>query len=388
MNKFRKIIKKLEKYIKYKRQLNRKNYKISDDSKGIILISHDATQTGAPILLDHIAREMKRQNLTLFIISRKYGPWIVEFMKSGETKVIKKQIGFRKCLIKLRKLGFDKVICNTTVNGDLLPILKEYDFKVISLVHELPKIIHYFKIEDRAEKMAAMSDVAVFPSTYVYNKFQTIANVSVNYLIKPQGLYLTDTFDYNNEESKLYIQKEYFVPIRKKLILNVATGDKRKGYDLFLKVAYQLSKVEELMFVWVGDYDKKIYKSFLGDYNIKTLENLVQPGFINDPLKLSKFYQAADVFLLTSREDPFPSVVLQAFNAYTPVIAFENAGGFSDIVKNGETGYLVEYENLTALKEVILKILHSSDIIKMGENCKKKAEESRFDDYVKTLVDL
>lgn len=384
---YNKFFEKVRKYKNYRKQLNKKNYNTLNSSK-ILLISHDASKSGAPMLLDYIAREMKKQGITLYIISRSYGAMLFDFMKSGETKVIKTKRGFKRNLKKIKKLGFNKVICNTTVNGDLVPILKDLGFNVISLVHELPKTIQILKIQDRAEQIASKSNVVIFPSTYVYNKFLEIANVSVKYIIKPQGLYLTDNIEYNKEKSKSYLQEKYLIPKCKKMILNVARGEKRKGYDLFLKVTQELSTMEELIFVWVGDYDKEIYKSFLDEYNIKSAINLTQPGFINDSIELSKFYQAADLFLLTSREDPFPSVVLQAFNAYTPVVAFENAGGFCDIVKNDGTGYLVEYENLTAIKEAILKIIQSSEITKIGVNCKKVAENIRFDDYVKTLINL
>ncbi|MBK9020721.1 MAG: glycosyltransferase [Sulfuritalea sp.] len=37
-------------------------------------------------------------------------------------------------------------------------------------------------------------------------------------------------------------------------------------------------------------------------------------------------YGGADVFALTSREDPFPSVALEAMDASLPVVAFEGSG--------------------------------------------------------------
>ena len=47
--------------------------------------------------------------------------------------------------------------------------------------------------------------------------------------------------------------------------------------------------------------------------------------------------RAADAFALTSREDPFPSVVLEALSAGTPAVAFDRSGGIPDMLR--ETGF-------------------------------------------------
>ncbi len=58
----------------------------------------------------------------------------------------------------------------------------------------------------------------------------------------------------------------------------------------------------------------------------------------------------ADLYLLTSREDPFPNVVLEALDTKVPVIGFKNAGGFEDVVTE-QTGALVDYLNLPMMLE-------------------------------------
>ena len=47
-------------------------------------------------------------------------------------------------------------------------------------------------------------------------------------------------------------------------------------------------------------------------------------------------------YLMTSREDPFPSVVLQALDAGLPVVGFEGAGGFVELLSRG-CGVLVPF---------------------------------------------
>lgn len=70
-----------------------------------------------------------------------------------------------------------------------------------------------------------------------------------------------------------------------------------------------------------------------------------------DPTPDIGLYNAgADVYLLTSREDSFPNVVLEALNTKVPVIGFKNAGGFEDVVTE-KTDALVDFLDLPKMLE-------------------------------------
>ena len=43
---------------------------------------------------------------------------------------------------------------------------------------------------------------------------------------------------------------------------------------------------------------------------------------------------AADVYALTSREDPFPSVVMEALDAGLPVVAFRSTTGCENLIEH------------------------------------------------------
>ena len=72
---------------------------------------------------------------------------------------------------------------------------------------------------------------------------------------------------------------------------------------------------------------------------------LLIPGQRED---VRDYYNAADVFLLTSREDPFPSVVLEAFAAGLPVVAFADTTGCEELI--AEHGSLVPVGDLSAVR--------------------------------------
>jgi glycosyltransferase involved in cell wall biosynthesis len=73
------------------------------------------------------------------------------------------------------------------------------------------------------------------------------------------------------------------------------------------------------------------------------------------------FYAGADVYALTSREDPYPSVVLEAMDSSLPVVGFEGAGGCAELLAVG-CGKLVPAFNVNAFSSALEEILKSHDL--------------------------
>ncbi|MFA6308368.1 MAG: glycosyltransferase family 4 protein [Clostridia bacterium] len=377
------------KKMKYNRYLN-KSTKNADEAdthgEKIVLITNDCNQEGAPLLLQDIAKTLADEGITLTIISRRYGPLIVTLSEIGRVLVFRTKAKFRKIVKNLSEMRYNKVICNTTVNGDLVKILKQNGFNVITLVHELPDAIKSLNIEARARELAIYSDVVVFPSEYVYKKFLSVTQVTSRHTIKPQGIPLVDNYIYDKKLAKVYLRDKYGIPISNRIIINVGFGSLRKGYDMFLTMAH-LCKNENITFMRVGNNQQEIYQNCLHKLGVKKLNNLVQTGFVDSPETLAFLYDASEVMALTSREDPYPSVVLHAFNYYTPVVAFKDAGGFSEIVTDDETGYLVEYGNYKKLLETIENLIFDDTKLTMlSNNCREVAKKHNLKEYVDEIV--
>lgn len=366
------------------RKLNKKWSKSPELEKKILLIGHNSDKQGAAVLLEYIAAECVRQGWQVEILVRNPGDMIQRYSKICKTTCFVGKRDFKRIVRNRNKKGFRNAICNTTVNGDLVEILKNMGFKVETLVHELPQAIKKLKIEDRACKIGLLSDRVVFPSTFVYEKFKEFSDVK-NVLIKPQGLYLTDKYESNYKQSYQELNEELNIK-GKKIVINVATGEMRKGFDIFLQVAKNLKEEKDILFIWIGSINKQIYEKVIEN---EKLDNLITYGYVDDVKKLMQFYDCANILLLTSREEPFGSIVLEAFHSGTPVIGFENAGGFVDTVIPGETGELVEYENVDKLQTKLLELLNESDVLaKYSDNCKKFAEKFKFDKYVEKITEI
>jgi glycosyltransferase involved in cell wall biosynthesis len=81
-------------------------------------------------------------------------------------------------------------------------------------------------------------------------------------------------------------------------------------------------------------------------------------GFRKDALSL---INAADVFVLPSRAEPFGLVLLEAMALGKPVVSMA-AGGPLEIVKSGETGFLVPPGDTAVLAGAIIALLRDPEM--------------------------
>jgi glycosyltransferase involved in cell wall biosynthesis len=135
-----------------------------------------------------------------------------------------------------------------------------------------------------------------------------------------------------------------FLPNNCPIVLFGALGsalDSRKGVDLFLSCLDSIkSKLPDAQFVMFGELEAR--------ERIPEGHKIIFLGTLRDDLTLRLAYSAADVFVITSRQDNLPNTGIEAQACGTPVVAF-NVGGMGDVVEHNHTGYLAEPFNVEDL---------------------------------------
>ena len=156
-----------------------------------------------------------------------------------------------------------------------------------------------------------------------------------------------------------------------KKILMFSSGsvlNKYKGWNCLISALTQLSNHCQYELLIVGKEDSEI--NCLGFSVIRT-------GFVEQKECLNELYNAADLFIIPSLQDNFPTVALEAQAAGTPVLAFAT-GGISEQI-TPQTGWLVRSADALSLKDEIEHIFHGEDwqskLSKKGKMARKRCEQ-------------
>ncbi len=105
---------------------------------------------------------------------------------------------------------------------------------------------------------------------------------------------------------------------------------------------------------------------------------IIHSGVTPNSLKLVDLYRQADVFVLPTRADFFPLAIMEAMAMRLPVIATEIAS-IDEMVRDGETGYLIAGEDERALADRLQRVLADPALRRrFGENARREAEQ-KFD---------
>ena len=152
-----------------------------------------------------------------------------------------------------------------------------------------------------------------------------------------------------------------------------------KGFALLAQALEGMDRVPNLTVVSVGS----------GKPPVPVPIPYLSLGPLGNERLLSFAYSAADMFALPSRQDNFPSTVLEAMACGTPVIG-SAVGGVIDMVRPGITGSLFPAQDATALRSVIHTMCQ--DAAKRAEisaNCRRIAvEEYSLEVQAKRHVEL
>lgn len=159
---------------------------------------------------------------------------------------------------------------------------------------------------------------------------------------------------------------EHTSSINNKIVLAVGRLTEQKGFDLLID-AWKLvcnQKKDWILFIVGNSEDENILKQKVKDYQ---LEKFIK--FIPTTQDVIYYYKKALIYCMSSRNEGFPMVLLDAQTHNLPIIAFDYDTGPSDIIEHGKNGLLVELLNIKALSFSLLKMMN--------------LKQSEYDIYIK-----
>ena len=357
----------------------------------LIVVSHEATLTGAPKIILQLLKEFsKSRSIACSTILHNGGPLTTEFEKYSDVHCLDVK---RKSTTYLQRM-VNRVVARIPSNVPTIALvnsaesrfiakaLNRLSIPIVSLIHELP---NSYANEDFG-LIAEVSEKVIFPAKIVQDMALDFADFEVDQTqVVPQGL-LDENFGtrLDAEDCRQQIRNELGIPRDARIVLGCGTLDLRKGFDMFANLAANFVRKhrDELNthFVWLGDGIRSRHSPFhfvMIDVKKSGIEKNIH--FVGERKRVEPFFTAADATLMVSREDPFPCVVHEAMASRTPVIAFEGAGGAPEAIADG-AGIVVPYGD----SEAVLRQLHR--LLTVDDYHRQISEKA--EDRVKTHYDF
>ena len=331
--------------------------------KTILFILPDLNQGGAERVITILCNELDRS---------KYCPKLILFKKEGyylnhldkDIEIIELNISrIRYSIFKIIPLIF-KIKPDIVFTGwgeisaflsPLIPLFSKIKFitretNVVSEHVKRKEILFFYRFYHNFHQIIAQSDDM---------KEDLIKNfkISENKIVKinnPVDFDLIDKMKLNQID--IGFNKSY------KNIVAIGNLSPRKGFDLLLNVMNEL-KEEKIHLTILGD---GAFKDDLLEqkYQLK-LTNVTFKGKVDNPFV---YLKEADLFILSSRYEGFPNVLLEAGACGTYSLANDCPGGINEIIEPGLNGEIVSINNYKAsaekIKEILLKEISNDSVIK------------------------
>lgn len=243
---------------------------------------------------------------------------------------------------KLKNIEAD-IICSNSVLTSIVAFIASYlrnDMHRVLILHN-PLKNWYFKV---------LQYFADFGLEKIISVSETNRKELMRLGVKKERLvHISTAVDVNR-----FPYKEKAYPGKRPVIGVIARIEEYKGHRYLIDAIKQIEEERAISFdvhlCGDGTYREQ-FKEYIAAQRLKS--NIIFWGSCND---VPSILQKTDIFVLPSYVEAFPISILEAMSGGVPVIATK-VGDIPEIIKDGETGLLVEPKDSTSLKNALLKLI-------------------------------
>lgn len=362
-------------------------------AKRILFIGHEASVSGAPVLLLNLLQLLREQpGIKVSLVMSRGGPFLETYRQHYPVLVMKPEgyagsgnMVHRAYHILLNRVKWlylvwlacraSVIFSNTIVNGRLLKSIRLFRKKMVTYVHELDRVIEtYIPTGDSAltirySRLFAYPSGAVKEALLRYGIAQKQLHRLSYYFPVAQNI-LNDTVSRQAFAGRFRQQFDLSAGF---IVGGMGKAGTRKGTDMFIEVCEKVvRRNRDIQFCWIGAFDNSETETYLRNLaSSKGIEAFIRftgamPYHLYNPAAL-------DLFFLSSREDPYPLVVLEAGFMEVPAICFEASGGIPEFVEN-DAGWVIPGFSVEEAAETILELYRNRALVKeKGKAARKKS---------------
>ncbi len=359
------------------------------DLPDIVIVSHEASRSGAPILALNLAQTYA-ERYNVIVICLRGGDLVDDFQAASTALYVTSQpIGSAEHLAPMLDALCEAApplfaVVNCIESRPMLRALGERGIPTVGLFHEfasniLPKTAF-------AEAFRSADQIVFSTELTIENALEHTGYVRTErFHVLPQGRCalpgrtVSEASRQKERDRLSAVLQPNGAEAGEFLVLGAGYVQMRKGVDLFIDVARRVLSTPEgrsARFVWIGPlYDPERdagYSVYLKD-QIERAGLSDRMRIVSETSEIDHAYALSKLLLLTSRLDPLPNVAIDAMSEGLPVICFDKTTGIADLLVEAGLGSscVADYLDTAQAADKL------SDLIRSPEHYGAVAEATR-----------
>jgi glycosyltransferase involved in cell wall biosynthesis len=392
--------------------------RLDPERKTILIVSHQASRTGAPILAYNIAKRLaqKYNIVTLILLPGELiadfdiysaavvgpaainGEWLYpDGIDPIEAKYIVKHL--------LANYPISFAIVNSIDSRAMLQPLTLSFVPTVTLVHEFPD-----DLTRDGRPAGAMGRALDWTTQIVFSSKCAADAARVDYPdlegrrthILPQGP--SELPPRGNPVSRQQQASTLYNAMRPPgaeqhiVVLGCGTIFARKGVDLFFACAARVAALQTektVRFIWIG---QRLPKSMQSNYFDRLARQIRRAGvadraiILDEVTDLEPAYASADMLFVSSRIDALPNIAIDCALRGLPIVCFDDTGGVPELLKSDDATKIgvVPYLDIDAAAAVIVRLSNDAALREQTGRITQQLGQRIFDmdRYVAHLEEL
>jgi glycosyltransferase involved in cell wall biosynthesis/2-polyprenyl-3-methyl-5-hydroxy-6-metoxy-1,4-benzoquinol methylase len=373
-----------------------------DSRPVVVIVSHEASRTGAPILGLNLA---ERFGATHRVVSLLWGGGeLAGHFEHNSAVLLGPMKNEDRTLPNAKRLAEkivhsynpEYIIANSVETHLMVVSFAELGVPCIALIHEFAS---YVRPRNKFRDVCDHASALVFPGNEIAASVSALIPLlsgDHRVFIRPHGRCILPPVAANYRPPASAIRPA--ASLNAFVVLGAGSVHMRKGVDLFIATAARVRRLlpsTPVRFVWIGDgYDPEAdvaYSSYLA-------EQIRSSGLDGDITMLPAYedlasvYSEVDAFFMCSRLDPQPNVAIEAMARGIPVVCFERASGSAEIIgSDTNTSHLVvPYLDVGEAAEVICSLVSDRALLRRTGDAVARLAKATYDmdAYIEFLRNL
>ena len=286
----------------------------------------------------------------------------------------------------LKKERIDTVLIINNRDIDLLSITKRFFYKKLKVIYQQQMQVGVNKKDWLHTLRFKSLQYWISPLPYLKKEVLQKTNFPEERIkVIPLGIDINKFITHKN--SKDYVREKLKINDESILIGIIGRIDPKKGQDFLIRAVRELRKTNYNIELLI--FGSPTINEVSGEKFFNTLKRLTAKMDLEKAIHFKEyskdvqlFYDAIDIFAITSLSETFGMVTLEAMASKIPIIA-SNTGGSPEILGNGKFGLLYEYGNIDSFCKRVKWILENE---KEAGKMASAAQQEAIDNYSELSV--